>query len=47
MIDTCFDALKKGKPYVIDGALNAAMAITAKVSPVRVAIPVSKRVLHT
>ncbi|HOB04669.1 MAG TPA: SDR family oxidoreductase [Propionibacteriaceae bacterium] len=47
VIDTCFDALKKGKPYVIDGALNAAMAITAKVSPVRVAIPVSKRVLHT
>ncbi len=45
VIDTCFDALRKGKPYVIDGPLNAAMAMTAKVSPVRVAIPVSKKVM--
>ncbi len=47
VIDTCFDALRKGKPSVIDGALNAALAMTAKVSPVRVALPVSKQVLHT
>ncbi len=47
VIDTCFDALRQGKPSVIDGPLNAVMAMTAKVAPVRVAMPVSKRVLHT
>ena len=47
VVDTCFDALRKGKPSVIDGALNAALAMTAKVAPVTIALPVSKRVLHT
>lgn len=47
VVDTCFEALRKGKPAVIDGPMYRALAMAAKVAPARVAIPVAKRMLRT
>ena len=44
--DTCFEALAKGQPYVIDGLGNAALAQVARLAPARIGLPISRRVLR-
>ncbi len=46
VIDTCFEALAKGQPYVIDGLGNAALAQVARLAPARIGLPISRRVLR-
>ncbi len=43
---TCLEALDKGRPYVIDGLLNTVQAEVAKRTPVRIAIPLARAVVH-
>ncbi len=45
VIDTCFDALAAGKPYVIDGLYNNLLALVSYVAPTRIRIPVAARML--
>ncbi len=42
VVQTCFDALAKGSPVAVDGAMNAVMARAAAVSPVRLALLLAK-----
>ena len=45
-VRTCLDALDKGRPYAIDGLVNAVQAEVAKRTPVRVAIPIARAVVR-
>ncbi len=47
VVDTCFVALRQGRPSVVDGALNKGLAASARLAPVRVALAAAKRVLRT
>lgn len=42
VVASTFKALAQGRPHVVDGSYNAAQALVAKLSPVRIALPVAK-----
>lgn len=43
VVQTCFDALAKGSPVAIDGALNTVMARSAKLAPTRIALTLARK----
>ncbi|MDO5287348.1 MAG: SDR family oxidoreductase [Actinomycetia bacterium] len=47
VLDTCFEALAKGRPYVIDGLANTVLAQVSRLVPARIGLPVSRRVLRS
>ena len=46
VVASAYRALDQGRPVVIDGRLNAAMARLARLTPLRVVLPLAKAVLR-
>ena len=45
-VRTCLKALDSGRPYAVDGLVNAVQAEVGKRAPVRVAVPIARAMVR-